>query len=156
MNQDRKDMKDTLGLFAPDPNQGVEHPGPAIAEIAWQVEKTLFPLFLAGAGEQANWHICRFRARRLKAAIPDALHPVKIGEIGRGQGRRLLLADSRQLKAAWWPASNNMRPFPSPISPIFIVPESLAIFRTRRSTRNFLGYTHQLTSRGVCPGTNRR
>ncbi len=38
--------RDTVGL-CPTPHQGVEHPGPAIADVAWREEKALFPLLLA-------------------------------------------------------------------------------------------------------------
>ena len=69
-------MKDTLGLFAPDPNQGVEHPGPAIADAALCVEKALFPLLL-GDDAEASLDAVVLLARRLSAANPDAKHPGK-------------------------------------------------------------------------------
>ena len=69
-------MKDTLWLFAPDPNQGVEHPGPAIADIARLPEKTKFPLLL-GETEEARLDAVVLLAWRLSVAKPDAKHPGK-------------------------------------------------------------------------------
>ena len=44
---------------------------------------------------------------------------MKIGEIGQGKGRLLLIANSRQLLAAWRKLRLGRRLFPCPISPIF-------------------------------------
>jgi len=42
--------------------------------------------------------------------------------------------------------------FPPPDFVYFHCARKLAIFRSQRSTRSFLGFTHQVASRGVGPG----
>ncbi len=88
MNVLKDESKRSRGLFGPRTREPKDFVlWTPIAEVAWWIKKVLFPLFLSGTGKQANWHIFRFRARRLKAARPDALHPVKICEIGPGKSR---------------------------------------------------------------------
>ena len=65
-----------MGLSAPNPDQGGDRPGPAIADAALCVEKTLFPLLL-GDDAEASLDAVVLLARRLSAANPDAKHPGK-------------------------------------------------------------------------------
>ena len=61
---------------------------------------------------------------------------MKIGEIGGGKGRLLLLADSRQLKAAWRKPRLGKAAFPQPDFTYFHCARKLAKFRPQRSTRS--------------------
>ena len=49
--------------------------------------KSFVPVVAFSQDSKQDWAPCRFRARRPKAARPDALHPVKIQENGREKGR---------------------------------------------------------------------
>ena len=57
-------------------HQGGDRPGPAIADVAWLTEQSLFPLVL-GDTEEARLAADVLLARRLSAARPDAKHPGK-------------------------------------------------------------------------------
>jgi len=66
---------ETVGL-CPTPHQGVEHPGPTIADVAWRVKTALFPQLL-GETAEVRLDAIVLLARRLSAAKPDAKHPGK-------------------------------------------------------------------------------
>ena len=64
--------KETLGLFAPSPNQGDDPPGPTIADVTWYSVFSWFPL-LHRRTDKAGIDRAVLLARRLKAAKPGCL-----------------------------------------------------------------------------------
>ena len=77
--------KGTLGLFAPDPNQGGDHPGPAFGEITWLGKADKFRLTRRGddkfegfwpkkAREHPRGKV-NFPLRMIPWLSPDAKHP---------------------------------------------------------------------------------
>ena len=77
--------KGTLGLFAPDPNQGGDHPGPAFGEITWLGKADKFRLTRWSDGKlegfwpkNAREHPqgkVNFPLRMIPWLSPDAKHP---------------------------------------------------------------------------------
>jgi len=89
--------------------------------------------------------LCRFRARRLKAAKPDALHPVKIQENGREKGRiSNKLARNCSVSCGFSPGH----------FPVFSLCPKACYISSQHSTRSLLGIISQVTSRGVGAGAS--